>query len=134
MSRRLTGAVIAVIFAGSAGSGLLAFRSKPQASDVAKKSSEAAVIEALNTGLKGTPKDFDAAVNAAKQSYMYLFVHDRSASHVLMKAMKSWVAAHRTPPNGVDTTSLNAFGAWVRERDALAMSVGNLGHNSPDWK
>ncbi len=145
MSRRLTGAVIALIFAGSSGSALLAIRNTPQAADAVKKSPEAAVIEALNTGLKrlekanqseyeAALKDFGAAVNAAKQSYMYLFVHDRSASHVLMKAMKSWVAAHRAQPRGAGASTVDVFDAWLRERDTLAMSVGNLGHNSPDWK
>jgi tetratricopeptide (TPR) repeat protein len=70
----------------------------------------------------------------AKQSYMHLFVHDRSASHVLMKAMKAWVEQHRAQPAGVDPADVDAFSAWVRERDTLAVSVGNLGHNSPDWK
>ena len=51
MSRRLAGAVFALIFAGSAGSGLLAIRNKPQASDAPKKSPEAAATEALNSGL-----------------------------------------------------------------------------------
>lgn len=215
MSRRLAGAVIALIFAGwagSAGTGLLAIRNKPQASDAAKQSPEAVANAALNSGLKrldkadqiepnnpkqarkeyeAALKDFQAAaaaapenyrphngagyalrklghyeralasyeralalapasseaieyraeaylglnrLEAAKQSYMHLFVHDRSASNVLMKAMKSWVAAHRARPDGVDAPTLDAFDAWVRERDTLAMSVGNLGHNSPDWK
>ena len=145
MSRGLACAVIALIFAGASGSALLAVRNKPQASDAAKKSPEAAVIEALNTGLRrleranqteyeAALRDFQAAITAARQSYMYLFVHDRSASHVLMKAMKSWVAAHRAQPRGARVSPLDAFDAWVRERDTLAMSVGNLGHNSPDWK
>jgi tetratricopeptide (TPR) repeat protein len=210
MSRRLASAAIALIFA--TGTGLLAIRSKPQATDAAKKSPEAVAIEALNRGLKrlekadqtdqknpkqarneyeAALKDFQAAasaapenyrahngagyalrklgqyeralasyeralllapnsteaieyraeaylgvnrLDAAKESYMHLFVHDRSASHVLMKAMKAWVAAHRARLDGVDPATLDAFDAWVRERDTLAMSVGNLGHNSPDWK
>lgn len=70
----------------------------------------------------------------AKQSYMHLFVHDRAASHVLMKAMKAWVEQQRAKPAGVDPADVDAFGAWVRERDTLAVAVGNLGHNFPDWK
>jgi tetratricopeptide (TPR) repeat protein len=69
-----------------------------------------------------------------KQAYMHLFVHDRSASHVLMKAMKAWVEKHRAQPAGVDPAAVDAFATWVGERDTLASSVGNLGHNSPDWK
>ena len=73
-------------------------------------------------------------LDAAKQSYMHLFVHDRAASNVLMKAMKAWVEKRRAQPAGVDPAAIDAFDAWVRERDTLALSVGNLGHNSPDWK
>lgn len=212
MSRRLAGAMLALMFAGSAGTGLLAIRNKPQASDAAKKSPEAAATEALNSGLKrlekadqiasknpkqarkeyeAALKDFQAAadaapdnyrahngagyalrklghyeralasyeralvlaptsseaieyraeaylglnrLDAAMQSYMHLFVHDRTASNVLMNAMKDWVEKHRAQPAGVEPAAIDAFGAWVGERDALASSVGNLGHNSPDWK
>ena len=73
-------------------------------------------------------------LDAAKQSYMHLFVHDRTASNVLMKAMKAWVEKRRAQPAGVEPAAIDAFDAWVRERDTLALSVGNLGHNSPDWK
>jgi len=69
-----------------------------------------------------------------KQSYMHLFVHDRTASNVLMKAMKTWVERRRSQPAGVDAATFKAFESWVQERDALAASVVNLGHNSPDWK
>jgi hypothetical protein len=65
---------------------------------------------------------------------MQLFVADRTAANVLMKAMKAWVANRRVQPAGVDEATLDAFAAWVAERDDLATSVGNLGHNSPDWK
>lgn len=70
----------------------------------------------------------------AKQAYMHLFVHDRTTSAVLMKAMKAWVATRRAEPAGLEAATLNAFEAWVHERDTLAASVLNLGHNSPDWK
>ncbi len=194
------------------GTGLLAIRNKPQASDAPKKSPEAVATEALNSGLKrlekadqiesknpkqarkeyeAALKDFQAAaeaspdnyrahngagyslrkignyeralasyeralvlaptsseaieyraeaylglnrLDAAKQSYMHLFVHDRAASNVLMKAMKAWVEKRRAQPAGVEPAAIDAFDAWVRERDTLALSVGNLGHNSPDWK
>jgi hypothetical protein len=56
------------------------------------------------------------------------------ASSVLMKAMKAWVATHRAQPGAVEPSAIDAFDAWVRERDTLASSVVNLGHNSPDWK
>ena len=212
MSRRLAGAVFAVIFAGFAGTGLFAIRNKPQASDAPKKSPEAVATEALTSGLKrlekadqiesknpkqarkeyeAALKDFQTAaeaspdnyrahngagyslrklgnyeralasyeralvlaptsseaieyraeaylglnrLDAAKQSYMHLFVHDRTASNVLMKAMKAWVEKRRAQPAGVEPAVIDAFGAWVHERDTLALSVGNLGHNSPDWK
>ena len=73
-------------------------------------------------------------LDEAKQGYMQLFVSDRMTSRVLMKAMKAWVAKRRTDPAGVDAATLNAFDAWVQERDTLAASVLNLGHNSPDWR
>ena len=73
-------------------------------------------------------------LDEAKQAYMQLFVSDRMTSRVLMKAMKAWVAKRRTDPAGVDAATLNAFDAWVQERDTLAASVLNLGHNSPDWR
>ena len=73
-------------------------------------------------------------LDEAKQAYMQLFVSDRLTSHVLMKAMKAWVAQRRTDAAGVDAATLNAFAAWVQERDTLAASVLNLGHNSPDWR
>jgi Flp pilus assembly protein TadD len=212
MSRRLASALFAFIFAGFAGTGLLAIRNKPQASDAPKQSPEAVAIEALNSGLKrlekadqiesknpkqarkeyeAALKDFQTAaeaspdnyrahngagyslrklgnferalasyeralvlaptsseaieyraeaylglnrVDAAKQSYMHLFVHDRAASNVLMKAMKAWVEKRRARPAGVEPAVIDAFDAWVHERDTLALAVGNLGHNSPDWK
>jgi tetratricopeptide (TPR) repeat protein len=212
MSRRLAGAVLALVFAGSAGGELLAIRNKPQASDASKKSPEAAATEALNSGLErlekadhierknpkqarkeyqSALKDFQTATAAApdnyrahngagyalrklghyeralasyeralalaptsseaieyraeaylglnrltdaKQAYMHLFVHDRAASNVLMKAMKRWVEKHRAQAAGVELPAIDAFDAWVRERDTLASSVVNLGHNSPDWK
>ena len=67
----------------------------------------------------------------AKHAYMQLFVNDRTASHVLMNAMKAWLGAPRA---GVDEATFSAFASWVKERDALAAAVVNLGHNSPDWK
>jgi tetratricopeptide (TPR) repeat protein len=212
MARRLAGVIVALVFAGSAGSGLLAIRNKPQESKAAKKSPEAVATEALKSGLKrldnadqaalknpkqarkeyeAALKDFQAAATAApdnyrahngagyalrklgrydqalesyeralvlapssseaieyraeaylglnrldeaKQAYMHLFVHDRAASNVLMTAMKVWAEAHRAQPGGVDPATIDAFNTWVRERDTLAASVGNLGHNSPDWK
>jgi tetratricopeptide (TPR) repeat protein len=70
----------------------------------------------------------------AKRAYMQLFVNDRATSNVLMKAMKAWVVKRRAEPAGLDAVTLGAFEAWVHERDTLAASVLNLGHNSPDWK
>ena len=212
MSRRFARAVLALMFATSAGTGLLAIRSKPRASNVPKGSPEAVATGALNSGLKrleqaerieltnakqarkhyeAALKDFQAAAAAApddyrahngagyalrklgnyeralgsydralalaptfaeaieyraeaylgvnrlgeaKQAYMHLFVHDRAASGVLMKAMKAWVAKHRAEPGGLEPAAIEAFDTWVRERDTLASSVGNLGHHLADWK
>jgi hypothetical protein len=130
MSRRWAAAILALVFAGFSGSGLLARQSESKESDAPKTSSETPAAAALTSGLKQLEK---GQLDAAKRAYMYLFVHDRTASHVLMKAMKAWVEK-RARPAGVDATTADAFAAWVRERDTLASSVGNLGHNSPDWK
>ena len=73
-------------------------------------------------------------LDEVKRAYIELFVADRGASNVLMKAMKVWVEQRRTSPKGTDAAALDAFDEWVRERDALAAAVVNLGHNSPDWK
>jgi tetratricopeptide (TPR) repeat protein len=70
----------------------------------------------------------------AKQAYMHLFIHDRAASNVLMKAMRAWIENHRAQPGTVDPAIVATFDAWVRERDMLASSVENLVHNSSDWK
>ena len=211
MSGRLAGAVFALALAALAGTELLAIRNKPQPTDAAKKSPDAAT-QALNSGLArlekadqldvknpklarkeyaAALKDFQTAAAAkpdnyrahngagyalrklgeydralesyeralsiaptsteaieyraeahlglnrldeVKQAYMHLFVHDRVASNVLMKAMRAWAEGRRTHLGNVDPATAAAFEVWVRERDTLASSVGNLGHNSPDWK
>jgi len=211
MSRRLASAILALAFAAIAGTELLAIRNKPQRTDAAKKSPDAAT-QALNNGLgrlekadqlevknpklarreyAAALKDFQTAASAkpddyrahngagyalrklgeyeralqsyeralsiapssteaieyraeaylglnrldeVKQAYMHLFVHDRAASNTLMKAMRAWGETRRMQPGGVDPSTVAAFDKWVRERDTLASSVGNLGHNSPDWK
>ena len=211
MSRPLAGAMFALAFAVFASSELLAIRNKPQQTDAAKKSGDAAT-QALNKGLSRLEKadrlemkspelarkeyaaalqdfqtaatakpddyrahngagyalrklgDYDRALQSydraltlapasieaieyrgeaylglnrlddAKQAYMHLFVHDRAASNVLLKAMRTWIENHRAQPGAVDPAIVAAFDAWVRERDMLASSVGNLGPNSPDWK
>jgi tetratricopeptide (TPR) repeat protein len=212
MSRKLAGAVVALMFAGSAGTAIHAIRSKPQAPAAAKGTAESTAAEALKSGFarleqgdrdesknprrarkayQAALTDFETAIaaapdnyrahngagyalrklreyeralasyeralalapasseaieyraeaylalnrlNDAKQAYMFLFVHDRAASNVLMTAMKAWVDTRRVAPEGVQPSAIDAFDAWVRERDTLAGAVVNLGHNSPDWK
>lgn len=128
MSRSVAGAVLALIFAGS--SGLVALPGR-QHTTAARPSSETAAVDSLTSGLEHLEK---ARLDDAKRTYMYLFVHDRTASHELMKAMKAWVKTHRAQHGGIDAATFAAFDAWVLERDALAAAVVNLGHNSPDWK
>ena len=128
MSPRVAGAVLALIFAGS--SGLLALPDRQQA-PAAEPSYDAAAVDSLSSGLKHLEK---ARLSDVKRTYMYLFVHDRTASHELMHAMKAWVKKHRAQQASVDAAAFKAFEAWVLERDALAAAVINLGHNSPDWK
>ena len=153
MSRRLAAAVLGLVLAGSGG--LLAEDKSLYATATEAVNSGLKRLEKQE--YEAALKDFDAAlalapalseairhrgeaylglnrVSDAKQAYMHLFVHDRTASAVLMTAMKSWVEKRRAKPTGIDAASIDAFDAWVRERDALAASVVNLGHNSPDWK
>ena len=153
MSRRLAAAVLALILAGSGE--LLAGDKTLYAAATEALNSGLKQLE--NQEYEAALKDFDAALalvpalpeaikhrgeaylglnrlSDAKQAYMHLFVHDRTASAVLMNAMKSWVEKRRAQPAGVHAASIDAFDAWVREREALAASVVNLGHNSPDWK
>jgi ABC-type transporter MlaC component len=129
MSRRLAATVLAVVVAACG-----ALAAEPT-------SPEALATRALDSALKHLQKqEHDAArkdFDAAKQAYMHLFVHDRSASHALMKTMKSWVEERRAKRSTIDSAAfgiIDTFDAWVRERDTLARSVVNLGHNSPDWK
>src|SRR5688572_12075652 len=110
MSHRLATAVLGLLLAGS--SGLLAqdktlYGAATEAMNSGLKRLERQEYEAAL-------KDFDAALTLApalsdairhrgeaylgldrladaKQAYMHLFVHDRTASSVLMRAMKSWV-------------------------------------------
>ena len=153
MSRRLAAAVLGLILVGS--SGLLAEDKSPYATATEAVNSGLKRLEKQE--YEAALKDFDAALalapalsdairhrgeaylglnrlSDAKQAYMHLFVHDRTASAVLMNAMKSWVDKRRAQPAGIDAAGIDAFEAWVRERDTLAASVVNLGHNSPDWK
>ena len=153
MSHRLATAVLGLILAGSGG--VLAEDKTPYGAATEALNSGLKRLEKQE--YEAALKDFDAAltlaptlsdairhrgeaylglnrIGDAKQAYMHLFVHDRTASSVLMKAMKSWVEKRRAQPAGTDAASLDAFDAWVRERDALAAAVVNLGHNSPDWK
>jgi tetratricopeptide (TPR) repeat protein len=153
MSRPLAAAVLGLILAGSGG--LLAENQSPYAA--ATEAVNSGVKRLEKQEYEAALKDFDAAValapalsdairhraevylglnrlTDAKQAYMHLFVHDRTASAVLMNAMKTWVEKRLKEPMGIDAADLVAFDAWVRERDALAAAVVNLGHNSPDWK
>ena len=153
MSRRLAAAVLALVLAGSGG--LLAEEKSPYAAAAEALNSGLKRLEKHE--YEAALKDFDVALALApgspdaikyrgeaylglnrlsdvKQAYMHLFVHDRTASSALMKTLKTWVEKHRGRADGVDAATIDAFDAWVRERDALAAAVVNLGHNSPDWK
>lgn len=154
MSRRLAAAVLGLMLSGSGG--LLAEEDKPRSSAAAEAFSRG-LKQLQKQDYEAALKDFDAALalapslsdavthrghaylglnrlDEAKQAYMHLFVHDRTASGVLMNAMKTWVGTRRANPSGIDAARIDAFDSWVRERDALAAAVVNLGHNSPDWK
>lgn len=68
MSRRWVCAILMLVFAGSAGSGLLATRNKPQVSDAAKGSPKAVAAEAVNRGLARLEKGDQIAMKDPKQA------------------------------------------------------------------
>ena len=68
MSRRLAGAVLTLMFAGSAGSGLLAVRNNPQASSAPKQSPDAAAADTLESGLEQLDKADRLSLQNPKQA------------------------------------------------------------------
>ncbi|HUN26357.1 MAG TPA: tetratricopeptide repeat protein [Steroidobacteraceae bacterium] len=63
----------------------------------------------------------------AKQSYMDLFVSDRTVAGRFLEVMKRWVGtAQAHPPAGVDPGAVAALGKWVDERAHIAGETAAL--------
>jgi tetratricopeptide (TPR) repeat protein len=62
-------------------------------------------------------------VDDARKAYLDLFAADRKQADALMAAMKTWVAARRANPSGVDAAAIDAFEKWVTERDGMAKAT-----------
>ena len=68
-------------------------------------------------------------LDEVKQAYRHLFVHDRAASNMLMKAMRAWGEARRMHL-AAWTFDIARVRQVVRERDTLASSVWLCSTNS----
>lgn len=60
------------------------------------------------------------ALDDAKQAYSELFLQAPPLATQLLMAMHSWVDKQRQNPSGVDAAGLDAFAAWLTEREAQA--------------
>jgi len=58
-------------------------------------------------------------LDEAKKTYTDLFSGDRPKADALLLSMKSYVAARRTDPAGLDAAQLDAFGKWVEQREII---------------
>jgi len=58
-------------------------------------------------------------LDEAKKTYTELFSGDRPKADALLLSMKSYVAARRADPAGLDAAQLDAFGKWVEQREII---------------
>jgi hypothetical protein len=52
---------------------------------------------------------------------------DRKQAHLLMSAMKRWVATRQVEPAGVAPDAVAAFQKWIAEREGLAKETRVMG-------
>jgi tetratricopeptide (TPR) repeat protein len=62
----------------------------------------------------------------AREAYTMLFVGDRPRADALLVAMKSYVAARKSDPAGVDAAKLADFGTWVEQRETIHSQTAPL--------
>ncbi len=62
----------------------------------------------------------------AKQAYLQLFRDDRERADELMAAMKRWVEERTSDPQGLDTSVVEEFAAWLEERSEIAGQTASL--------
>jgi tetratricopeptide (TPR) repeat protein len=72
----------------------------------------------------------------ARSAYMDLFASSRPLAAQLLTAMQNYVTKQRQTPNGVDTTTLDAFANWVDERATIAQQTASLdpGATNASWR
>jgi tetratricopeptide (TPR) repeat protein len=58
-------------------------------------------------------------LDEAKKTYTDLFSGDRPKADALLLSMKSYVAARRADPAGLDAAQLDTFGKWVDQREII---------------
>jgi tetratricopeptide (TPR) repeat protein len=58
-------------------------------------------------------------IDEARKTYTDLFSGDRPRADALLIAMKSFVAARRADPAGLDAAQLDAFAKWVEQREII---------------
>jgi tetratricopeptide (TPR) repeat protein len=56
----------------------------------------------------------------AESAYLDLFAHSRDLADELMVAMQKWLADHRQDAKGMRPAQIDAFDAWLQERDKIA--------------
>jgi tetratricopeptide (TPR) repeat protein len=61
----------------------------------------------------------------AEIAYMDLFNHQRDLADQLMKAMHKWLAEHREDAKGMRPAQIDAFDAWLQQRDQLAKQAAS---------
>ncbi len=67
-------------------------------------------------------------LDGAESAYMDLFNHARPLADQLMPAMQRWLALHRTNPNGMRASDIDAFDKWLQEQDGIAKQTAALPH------
>lgn len=65
-------------------------------------------------------------IDDAKQAYLELLGLNRKNADMLMTAMRTWIAARRAEPAGLDAATIDAFDAWVKERAGLAQQTASM--------
>lgn len=62
----------------------------------------------------------------AKSAYMQLFRDDRERADELMTAMQSWIETSRVETDSLDPSAVEAFSAWVEERQRISGNTASV--------
>ena len=73
-------------------------------------------------------------IDDAKQAYLQVLASDRKQADILMAAMKTWVADHKTTPGAVDAATISGLETWIGERAEIAKDTVAMGlSHGPSW-